>query len=86
MTREADAAPIALRDRAHIAGITPGMLGAIMDRAPQTVSAILTRDAREALVVIAAWEIMTPEQRAAWLAALGVSAERPRRGRPRKLP
>jgi hypothetical protein len=33
--------------------------------------------------VIAAWEIMTPDQRAAWLAELGVAADRPKRGRPR---
>jgi hypothetical protein len=36
------------------------------------------------LAILAAWEIMTSAQRLAWLAALDVPAERPRRGRPRK--
>jgi hypothetical protein len=75
-----------LRERAEAADLPPMILAAMLDAAPSVVYRELdgTRPQGRVRAVLAAWEIMTPEQRLAWLAALGVAAERPRRGRPRK--
>lgn len=77
--------PIGLRGRADLAGLSPGRIGQLLRHAaPSTTTRALDRAAREVEVVVAAWEIMSPEQRRQWLDALGVLVERPRRGRPRK--
>ena len=74
-----------LRDRAQTAGLSPPMIADILGlRSLSGAHRALDRGDRGALALIAAWEIMTAEQRRAWLDELGVPSERPRRGRPRK--
>jgi len=73
-----------IRDRARAAGLSQATIGAMTGRAAATVTDALDREDGAMVAIIAAWEIMSPDQRTSWLAELGVSAERPRRGRPRK--
>ncbi|HEX5321483.1 MAG TPA: hypothetical protein VFW46_20165 [Stellaceae bacterium] len=78
---------MSLRERAAAAGLDAATIAQSLDLAPSSVYRALDGApiaAAPVAAVIAAWEIMAPEQRRAWLAALGVPAERPRRGRPRK--
>lgn len=73
-----------LRDRARSAGIGAPIIAAVLGASPTGIYRWLDDERPNARAIIAAWEIMTPEQRRQWLDALGVAAERPRRGRPRK--
>lgn len=77
---------MSLRDRAGAAGIGAPTVAAILDLAPSSAYRMLDGElpGRQVEAIIAAWEIMSAEQRRQWLDALGVLAERPRRGRPRK--
>ncbi|HZT90313.1 MAG TPA: hypothetical protein VFA12_20400 [Stellaceae bacterium] len=77
---------MSLRERAEAAGLPPMTLAAMLDAAPSIVYRELdgARPQGRVRAVLTAWEVMTPQQRMTWLAALGVAAERPRRGRPRK--
>ena len=74
-----------LKERAVAAGLQPAMLAEMLGIVYTSARRALDRDAPEMLALIAAWEIMSPDQRLAWLAALGVDAPRPTRGRPRKV-
>lgn len=74
-----------LRERAKVAGLTPVTIAKMLGLVSTSARRALDRGARETLAIIVAWEIMSPEQRQAWLAALGVEADRPRRGRPRNI-
>lgn len=78
---------MSLRERAAAAGLDAATITGVLELAPSSVYRVLDgelpgRAARATAAIIAAWEIMTPEQRLLWLMALGVPAERPRRGRP----
>jgi len=77
---------MSLRDRAAAAGLDAATIAQILDLAPSSVYRALdgVLPGRTVTAAIAAWEIMTLAQRRAWLAALGVPAERPPRGRPRQ--
>jgi hypothetical protein len=75
-----------MQDRARQAGIAQTTIARLIGYTDDGVSRAIRREPPERVIaaIVAAWEIMSPEQRAAWLAALGVPLDRPRRGRPRK--
>lgn len=73
-------------ERAYAAGLSQRVIAALLDQTDDGVSRSIRRDPPSGAVraVIAAWEIMSPEQRLAWLAERDVPTDRRRRGRPRK--
>lgn len=73
------------RSKIREIGLRQTTIAALLGRHKSTVSQDLAGDPPASVrAIIAAWEIMTPEQQRAWLSALDVPAERPRRDRPRK--
>ena len=73
------------RDQLRAAGLAQGLIAELLGWRPSSITRALDRgESREIEAIVTAWELMIPEQRDAWLAALGVSGERKRRGRPRK--
>ncbi len=71
--------------RTYPCGLTAPLIADILGVARSTVYRWADAGGdRAADAVVAAWEIMAPEQRSVWLQRLGLAGERRGRGRPPK--